>query len=159
MRGNAVLIIFLSFLLAILLMIFPVPVWVATIWPIWLIPVVSYWIMATPHRVGYIVVWCSGIVIDILNNSLLGEHALALLMVAAVMLKIHQRFSFFSVWQQIFTQFFLAAMYLGALAIIQKIIHQPVVDRVYWWPVLTTGIIWPFVFSILRRYRQRFRIT
>src|SRR3989338_1494776 len=107
------LILAFSFLLSILLMIAPIAPWLGDIWPIWIIPLIIYWLMALPHRVGLFAAWLSGFILDILFNSLLGAHALTLLFLAALFSTMARRFSFFSSLQQILVIMFFTAIYLA----------------------------------------------
>ena len=68
--------------------------------PQWAVLVLIYWVAALPHRVGPWYGWWVGLLLDILQGSLLGIHALALALVAAIVKALHQRFRMFPVWQQ-----------------------------------------------------------
>jgi rod shape-determining protein MreD len=152
------LVLALSFVISLLLMIAPTAPWLSDIWPIWLLPVLFYWIMALPHRVGIFYAWFFGIILDLLYNSLIGTHALALVILAGIFIKLSRRFSFFSGLQQVLTLFFLNLLYLGIIAITQLYSSQTILLS-FWWPALTTALIWPFVHALLRHYRRRFRMT
>ena len=158
MRPTGWLTIFISLLLSILFMIAPVAPWLSDIWPIWIIPVLAYWVMALPHRVGFLTAWFFGLLLDTLNNTLLGIHALALLIIAALFAKIARQFSFFSTIQQALCLMVFSGLYVGALALAQLYNDQEV-NRMFWWPAVTTGLVWPLISGMLRYYRQRFRLT
>ena len=84
------LIIFLSFFLALVLTILPVPQWVMVFYPQWLLLVLLYWIIALPHRIGLVVAWCLGILLDGLYGTVLGEHALAFTVIAYIAEKLYR---------------------------------------------------------------------
>ncbi len=158
MRLSGWLTIFISLLISILLMITPVAPWLSDIWPIWIIPVLAYWVMALPHRVGLLIAWFFGILLDALNNSLLGTHALALLIVTVCFSKTARQFSFFSTLQQVLCLLFFSALYLGIIALIQ-LYNGHEVFSLFFWPAISTALVWPFIRSLLRYYRQRYRLT
>ncbi len=158
MKISNSLVLLLSFVLSVLLMLAPIDAWLSDIWPIWILPVMTYWIMALPHRVGIFSAWLCGLALDIFYNSLLGSHALTLLIIAALFSRIARRFSFFSTLQQILVQAFFAALYIFILIVCHAYTAQPVTLEL-WWPAVTTALIWPFTATLLRHYRQKFRMT
>ena len=58
------------------------------------------WVMALPYRVGIGSAWCAGLILDILEGSVLGLNAIGLVIVAYVTSSIHLRFRMFSSIQQ-----------------------------------------------------------
>ena len=146
----------ISFLLSILLMIIPLAPWLTDIWPLWIIPVMIYWLMALPHRVGLFSSWCAGLLLDILFNSLLGIHAFILLLIAVLFQKMARRFSFFSGLQQMLMIVIITALYLALLLMLQSFTTQA--TPLSWWPVLTTALVWPIIHVVLRYYKQCFRL-
>ena len=52
--------------------------------PDWVVMVLIYWIIALPHRVGIVTAWGTGLIVDVLLGSLLGQHALAYIVIAYV---------------------------------------------------------------------------
>ena len=53
--------------------------------------VLVYWCLALPERVGVLAGWSIGLVLDVLNGSILGQHAFGLAFVAYVALQYHRR--------------------------------------------------------------------
>lgn len=148
-----------SLLAAIILTILPLPTWLIDIWPLWLLTTLAYWVIALPHRIGLWSAFVSGLLLDVLNNSLFGEHALALLVVIYCLIRLHRQIRFFPNWQQSIVIMFFALIYQLVLYIIQTIIHSPMPGLDFILPILTTGLFWPLVYGILRYYRQKYRIT
>ena len=73
-------VILLSFMLALLLDIIPLPLWVDRFRPDWPALILIYWSMALPHRVGIGSAWVLGLLVDAAKGTLIGQHALALLL-------------------------------------------------------------------------------
>jgi len=156
---GGILIIALSFLLALLLSILPVPGWILLVQPPWLTLIVIYWVVAVPHRVSLGIAWLLGLLLDALYGTLLGEHALALCVVAYLAQRLHRQIRMFPLTQQAMSVFLLVIIYQIVLLWIQGIIGQ-LNDSAYWFcvPALTSMLFWPWIAMLLRYYQRRFRI-
>lgn len=86
----------LSFLLAIYLQALPVPKFLTYFRPEWVSLVLIYWSLHLPHRVGitHALVW--GILLDLLEATPLGQHLLALSLIAYLCNYFYQRILMFS---------------------------------------------------------------
>jgi rod shape-determining protein MreD len=118
--------------------------------------VVIYWCLAVPERMGVGVAWVMGILLDVISGALLGQHALALALVAYVALKLHRQTRLFPVWQQAFMVMLLIIMEQMLNLWVQGVIGQPPRSWKYWLPVLTSMLLWPWVFFLLRDLRRRY---
>ena len=76
-RSQGGLTIALSFFVALILTIIPLPDWMASFRPEWVALTLIYWSMALPQRVGVGIGWGLGLALDVLKGALLGQHALA----------------------------------------------------------------------------------
>lgn len=152
------LLICITFLIAFILTILPLPDW--TVWcrPAWVLMVMIYWVMMTPHRVNVGTAWMLGIFLDVLTGTLLGEHALALTVVAYLVSKLHARIRMFSLLQQGLSVLLLALLYQFILYCTQGFIGQLPNNWLYWSAPFTTMLLWPWVFSIMRDCRRRFNM-
>lgn len=148
-----------SMLIAVLLMIVPLPDWLGTVWPLWIVVVIAYWMLALPHRVGVGSACFFGLLLDVFNNTLFGQHALALVIVAYVMDKMHRQVRMFYWWQQSVVMMLLALLYCLSLYAVQWFLHDIHLSWQHWLPIVATGVVWPLVYGLLRHYRQKFRIT
>lgn len=159
MNISGYLTIFGSMLIAIVLMMLPVPDWLSLVWPPWIVVVLSYWMLALPHRVGLWSAFFVGLWLDVCNNTLFGQHALALIIVAYVLDKMHHRLRLFYWWQQSFSVALLALLYALSLYAVQYYLHLTSVSWRHGLPIVAAGVVWPVVFWLLRYFRQKFRIT
>ncbi len=87
--------VFISLLTALLLQVLPLPAWSNSFRPDWILLVVLCWIMLMPWRINVGIAWLMGFILDGLSGSLLGEHALALLIPAFIMSHWQRRFFLF----------------------------------------------------------------
>ena len=79
-RGGKI--IFFTLLIALFLMVMPLPEWIRPFRPEWVTLVVIYWCLALPSRVNIGIAWIMGLIVDVLTGTLLGQHALAMAIVA-----------------------------------------------------------------------------
>jgi len=153
-------IIFLTFLIALMLTMVPMPSWAENLHPHWVLLVLVYWSMALPARVGVGVAWIMGLFLDVTYDALLGQHALALAIVIFLTLNLHQRLRIFPVWQQAIVIFVFCIFYnlinlwiKGISGIAPSVWHFVLL------PSLTTSLVWPLVFLLLRHARRFYRVA
>jgi rod shape-determining protein MreD len=155
-RGSWVII--LSFLMALILNSVPLPTWPERFRPDWVSLVLIYWCMALPYRVGVATGWASGLVLDAARGAVLGQHALALSVVAFLTLRTHRRVRVFPLWQQAISVLLFLLVNQLLVFWINGIIGYPPDDFWYLAPALGGMLFWPWVFILLRDARRRFRV-
>jgi rod shape-determining protein MreD len=148
-----------TFIVALLLTIMPLPEWARYLRPDWVGLVLIYWCLAVPERVGVITGWLMGLLLDLLTGALLGQHALALAVVAWVTLNFHQRIRLFPIWQQALTVLVLLILHQLLAIWVSRIIGRPGVPWFFWAPSLVGMLIWPLIYGFLRELRRTFRVT
>jgi rod shape-determining protein MreD len=152
-------IILLSFVLSLLLNTIPLPLWVDRFRPDWLSLALIYWCMALPHRINVGTGWIWGLVSDAAKGAVLGQHALALAVVAFLTVKNYRRIRVFPLWQQTLSILVLLLINQALVFLINGVIGYPPRD---WWclsPALGGMLLWPWVFTLLRDLRRRYRIV
>ncbi|HET7650369.1 MAG TPA: rod shape-determining protein MreD [Gammaproteobacteria bacterium] len=152
-------IIIVSYLAALLLTIWPVPDWAEPFRPAWVVLVTAYWCLFLPHRVGVISAFIVGLLVDTLTGGLLGEHALALVLVAWVILRLHLQLRVYSPWQQTITLVLLMLLYTLIPFWADGVLGYTGHAVARWMPVLTTAILWPWVAQVLGRLQQRYQVS
>ncbi len=140
-----------SLLLAIILSIMPLPAWALTFRPEWVALICIYWIVTLPDKFGLISIWLLGIILDALHATLIGEHALALVVMSYVIYKFHRQFRMLALMQQIIVVFILMLVYQSVIFIAQGFIDQLPLFKWFWFSSITSAIIWPWVYTLLRR--------
>jgi len=143
-----------SLLAAGLLLSAPVPAWASAWQPPWLTLVVAYWCLAQPDRLGVTAAFTLGVLQDALTGAPLGQHALALAVVAAAVLAEHQRLRVLPLWQQALLLTPLLAVHQLLLALVSGSGGRPV-SAAMLWPALSGALIWPWLFLTLRDLRRR----
>lgn len=158
-RSNAGWVVLLTLAVALILSIWQLPTAAEPFWPHWVALVVIYWCLALPHRIGIGVAWVIGLLMDVLSGTMLGEHALALALVAFLVLKVHLQVRVFPLWQQTLTVALMILMYEFVLFWIDGAIGLPSQPLVRWLPVATSLLIWPWLMSLLRHLRRKYRVS
>lgn len=148
----------LSIVVAMMLTILPLPFWAAWARPLWVPSVVFYWALALPDRFSIGAAWCVGILLDVLLGTLLGENALGLTLSVFVISKLFTRIRLFPMWQQVGVIFLLSLCHLTLIFWMQGLSGQPPLAWQFWVPSISTGLLWPWLFFLMRDYRRRFAI-
>ncbi len=158
-RPHGIWVIVLSFLVAYLLAIVPFPEWAMPYRPEWVPMVLMYWTMALPYRVGIGSAWFAGIILDILEGSVLGLNAMALVIIAYVTLSLHLRLRMFTPLQQAGIVLSLVGINLLLSHWLQIISGQTVASNLmFLMAAVTSAIIWPSLFHLLRQVRRSFDV-
>lgn len=158
-RAHATWVIFLSFFIAYLLAIVPFPDWAMNYRPEWVPMVLIYWVMALPYRVGIGSAWVAGITLDVLEGSVLGLNALGLVIIAYVTLSLHLRLRMFSSLQQAGLLLALLGINLVLSHWLQIVTGQTVASGLmFLMAALTSAIIWPSMFQLMRHIRRSFDV-
>ena len=149
------LVIHLSLVVALILMILPLPDWAQMYRPNWMALMLIYWSMALPKQVGLWFAFFSGIVLDTSLGTLLGQHTLALVIVVYFNLLFYQRIRVLALAQQAIYVFALLLINQVVIAWVEGIMGRPTPLLAYFGAPLIGMLIWPWVFVILRDIRRK----
>lgn len=144
-------------ILALIFAIIPLPDALEPARPNLLLLLVIYWSLSAPRLAGLTFAWICGLAIDVVSGVLLGQHALAFLLVAFLTHKFQLRLRIFPIWQQTLTVLSLLALHQFVVFWIDGVIGSPVTDWRRWLPVLTGAILWPVVVAVLDTWNRRTR--
>lgn len=148
----------LSFLVALILQILPLPEQIAAFRPDWIVAVLVYWCIALPNRFSIGTAFICGLVLDLLLGSTLGVRALALSLIAYVVSINYIRMRNLSLWQQAVIVGLLVIVCKSAVYWIEYILKGVGFPPGYFYPAITTMVIWPWVYLLLRKIRRTFRM-
>ena len=152
------IVLYATFLAALVLQVFPLPLWAHQARPDIPLLMLIYWSMALPDRIGIMTAVVVGIIVDALTFSLLGQHALAYAVAIYFVLIMHKRLRLMPMWKQALTV--LAILYIERLtaALILGTTDGLLPDMLFWLSPLIGMFLWPWIFIILRELRQYFHI-
>lgn len=148
----------LTIILALLLTALPVPEPLNSFRPDWVLLVLGYWCMALPYRVSIGYAWITGLTLDLLLGAPLGIHSLALSIVIYIIVMNHRLIRNISLWQQALIVGFLVMLNKLIIFWAEKLLFDISITPMYLWSILTTMLIWPWIFLILRKIRRQFAI-
>jgi rod shape-determining protein MreD len=151
--------IFLTIAVALVLALLPMPDWTIWLRPAWVLLVLIYWTMTVPHQVGLVFAWTTGLIVDLLNNSLLGEHALAYTIVVFFVARAHIRLRIAPMLQQGFSVFLFVLLYQFILYCIQGFIGELPASHLYWMSSVTSMLLWPWLYVLMRDCRRWFKVA
>lgn len=144
----------LSFVIAFILTLLPMPGLFIWLKPAWILMVLIFWAMTLPETVNVGIAWIVGIFLDVLESTLLGEHALALTLVTYLVVRMHSRLYMFPVLQQSLCIFLFVLLYQFILFCIKGFLGTVPSHWLYWSSALTSMILWPWI-SITMREQMR----
>lgn len=148
-----------SLLVAVMLTLLPMPLWTNWLRPAWVLMVLIYWTMTSPHKVNVGVAWSVGLIIDLLTDTLLGEHALAYTFVIYFVSRLHIRLSISPMLQQGISIFIFILTYQFIIFCIQGFEGNLPDSQLYWLSSLTSVLLWPWLFIIMRDGRRWFKVS
>ncbi len=153
-------VIVVSFIVAALLLVLPLPESMAYYRPEWMALFLIYWVMALPHRVGLITAWIVGLFVDVLEDSLLGLNALVLALVAYLALSLYRRLRMFTMLQQASTIFILVGLHqLVSFWVLTVSSQNTSPNLMFLVSAFTSAVIWPLVFYSLRYLRRTLHVV
>lgn len=121
--------------------------------PDFLLLVTLYWVIYQPGRIGMGAAWWLGLLSDLTDGNVLGQHALAYAVSVFVLLYLQRRIFNFPPWQQ--------AGYIFGLLLIEQVVSVLIATFTghsfqnlhYAVAILTGALFWIPVWTILHRLR------
>jgi rod shape-determining protein MreD len=139
----------LTALVALVLSVLPLPVWLDVVRPAFVVLTVLYWSINAPRAGGIGLGFACGLMLDVFQGPVLGEHALALSIVAYIAVREHQRIRSKPAFQQSLLVFAALVFYEFVVFAIDGWTGHPVTSPTRWVHCLTGAIIWPPAAAIL----------
>ncbi len=145
----------LSLLAALFLNLLPYPDWARFARPDWVTLVLFYWCLATPRQVGVGCGWMMGLLLDLMQYTLFGQHAIGKALVALVAVGSHRRLRLYHMWQQCVVVLVVASIDIAVLVWVYQLTGGVEFRLAYWQSAISTALLWPLVYIILRILRRR----
>lgn len=139
----------LSALVALALTALPLPPWLDLARPAFLVLTVLYWSINAPRSGGVAFGFFAGLMLDVFQGPVLGEHALALSLITYVTVREHQRIRSKPAFQQSLIVLAALIIYEAVLFAIDGWTGHPVTSPLRWVHTATGALIWPFAAAIL----------
>ena len=149
--------IFLTIVTAVLLTLIPLPGILSPFKPYWVALVIIYWSLETQDIISMGMAFLIGLVLDVLSGSLMGLHALSLVVMVFLVQRFRSRLRFFPPWQQALSVLVLLVNDRIILIWITALMGEPLPIWKYWLPPLVGMALWPWLFLLLDRIRAMSR--
>ena len=155
MIGLNFLVIPFTLLIGLMLLILPLPDWAQTYRPDWVALILIYWSMALPKKIGLWFAFFTGLLVDVTQGTLLGQHSMALVMVVFINLNLYQRIRVLSLPRQALYVMVLLIINQIALVLIEGMLQRSTPVMAFFGPPLTGMLMWPWLFILLRDIRRK----
>ncbi len=131
-------------------------------WGLWLRPdflalVLLYWCIDQPRKIGFTLPWLLGLLMDVADGSLLGQHALAYTVLAFAGIVLHRRVRRFSMTPQALHAVTLLLLNDLIVLLIRLVAGSDFPGVGYFFGSFMGGLLWP-VMSFALKLPQRPRI-
>lgn len=122
--------------------------------PDFLALVLLYWCIQEPRQVGVGTSWAAGLVMDVADATLFGQHALAYAVLAFAAGYFRRRVLRFPLWQQAVQVALLLLLCAGLVLVVRYVGGAALPQWTYVAPPLVGALLWP-VLSVLLQAPQR----
>jgi rod shape-determining protein MreD len=139
----------LSVLVGLILTVLPLPPWLDVVRPAFLVLTVIYWSVNAPRAGGLAIGFFAGLLLDVFQGPVLGEHALALSLITYIAVREHQRIRSKPAIQQALIVFAALILYEMVLFMIDGWTGNPVTSPLRWVHTVTGALIWSPLAAIL----------
>tara|TARA_B100000674_G_C37825250_1_gene907779 strand:+ start:104 stop:595 length:492 start_codon:yes stop_codon:yes gene_type:complete len=162
MNVTASLAIFFTILLTMILELIPfpegLPEEIGFLRPELVLMTLIYWVIALPHRAGVVLAWISGLIMDILVGNFLGQFGCSFVIISFVVLQFYQRLRMFSVWQQAILVSGLIILHRGLSFLFVYFFDGSIPSLWQVMPAISSALVWPLVFLLLRAFRRSLKL-
>ncbi|MEO1766598.1 rod shape-determining protein MreD [Thiobacter aerophilum] len=125
------------------------------LWPDLVALVLLYWMIHYPRRVGLASAWFLGLVMDIADGVLFGQHALGYVLIGYAAWLTHRRLQTFNPWQQaLYVLGFMLLLKLTML-LIRLAFGAAFPGWLYFAGSLTAAVLWPLLTLVLQLPQRR----
>tara|TARA_B100000586_G_scaffold54514_1_gene36927 strand:- start:493 stop:942 length:450 start_codon:yes stop_codon:yes gene_type:complete len=149
----------MTFVVGFVLSALPLPETIIDWRPCWLAMLLIYWCMALPERVGILSAWLLGLLFDVQQSFILGQHALGFIFLAYVIIKNHKRMRVYPLLQQSLVVCLYLLIFQAIMLLVMLLSGTITYTWLYWLPAFTSMLIWPWLFIFMRDFRRRNNIA
>jgi rod shape-determining protein MreD len=139
----------LSALVALILTVLPLPPLLDALRPEFLVLTVLFWSVYSPRTGGIAFGFFAGLLLDVFQGPVLGEHALALALITYMAVREHQRVRAKPAIQQAMFVLLALVLYEVVLFMIDGWTGHPVTSPLRWVHAITGALIWPPAAALL----------
>lgn len=145
----------LSLLIALLLQLVDLPNAIAAARPLCLPLVLMWWTLHESRVPTMFAAFVFGIVLDVLYNSVLGQHAAGFVLLVYGMARVRGVFLLFPLWQSTVALVPAWVGYCALMSLLDDVSRHRADVWLRWLPALSTTLFWPLVSTVLEGYGKR----
>lgn len=157
MKQNVIfqfLVLVFIFVVAFVLEIMPWPIGFQGLRPAWVALVLIYWALAIPSKVSVGTAFLAGVIWDVMLGSILGLHALVLSIAVYFIAKHHLILRNLSLWLQGLLVIIYIALIRFSIFLVEFVLHSAEFNSQELFGAVISGILWPWVFLLMRHIRR-----
>lgn len=158
MEANNRWFIAVTFMVALLLAVMPLPQNWLWFRPAFTALLVIFWVSRMPQSLGVGFAWVVGLLEDLVTGAVLGTHALALAVLAYFSLLTYRRTRAFNPAQQLLWVFVLVGINQVVGNWIHSLSGKPVPGLTFLWPAVTSALLWPWITPWLELMAGRLQV-
>lgn len=158
-KSNARWLLPLSFLITFVLMVYPLPMEWRWLRPELVALLAVYWVLTYPLQLGVGMAFIVGLLQDLIQGSVLGQHALALVVAVYLCQLSAQRLRTYGMVQQMMWVFALILLHEAFLYWVSLLAGREAKMAYFWVPALLSALLWPVLRSGLDRLRWYWRMS
>ncbi|WP_114418511.1 rod shape-determining protein MreD [Marinospirillum perlucidum] len=149
----------LTLLAALYLQALPMPDILLYWRPEWLSLVLIFWSLTLPQRVGIFHGFGWGLLLDLIEGTLLGHNAIALALLGFLCNRFYQRIRMYSALKQSALVFLLVGISQLVFQWVQGVFGAMSGLGFLLLPALVSGLLWTWVFTLLQGFKRRFALN
>ncbi|KAE9540340.1 rod shape-determining protein MreD [Ursidibacter maritimus] len=157
MRQNAIfqlLVLVFIFMISFVLEIMPWPAGFQGLRPAWIALVLIYWALALPDKMSVGTAFIAGIIWDVILGSILGIHALVLSIAIYFVAKYHLILRNLSLWLQSLLVMAYIALIRLVIFFVEFVLHSADFNVQELLGAVISGVLWPWIFLLMRQIRR-----
>jgi len=155
---NLYILLTFSFLVALLLSIYPLPMECRWWRPEFVLMVAIYWIIALPFNMSLVALCLLGLFQDLLEGVPFGQHSLGIIVVAYICLLFYRRARNFNLLKQMVAVFVMITIAQLTDNWVQSMAGRPLVGISFIYAAFTSALVWPGVRYSLDFFGNKLRV-
>ena len=144
----------LSLLAGLMLQLVELPDSLSAARPLWMPMILADWALREPQLPSLVPAFLIGLMLDVLYAAPFGQHALGLVAILYIVVRLRSFFIMFPLWQATLALIPGWALYCFLMFWIDGATHHQPEIWLRWLPAISTSLFWPLLWSLMELVRQ-----